>query len=78
VTENLNGKYHSVEIGVDGRIILKFICESVYCIELTLYRVLWLKLVSTVMNLRVPQKAEKFLDYLNDYQLLNKDSVPWS
>jgi hypothetical protein len=36
--------------------------------------------VNTVTNLRVPLKwgGGGFLDHLNDYELLKKDSVTWS
>jgi hypothetical protein len=37
----------------------------------------WWALVNTVMDIRVPYKCE-FLEHLNDFQLLKKDSAPWT
>jgi hypothetical protein len=50
--------------------------ERVDVIHLALDTVQWRAVVKTVMKISI--KCVEFLDLLSDYQLLKKDSVPWS
>jgi hypothetical protein len=68
------------EMVTDGSIILKRTletgCESADSIQMVQGRVRSRALANTVMNHRVPQKMENFCS--SYYQILKKDSVPWS
>jgi hypothetical protein len=63
--EILKGRNHSEELGVDGKIILEWILgkwwNAVDWFHLAHNRGQWRALVNTVMDLRVPEKAENFL-----------------
>jgi hypothetical protein len=52
--------------------------EGVDWIHLAQDRNEWRAVVYTVMNRRVSIKGREFLNQTNDYQLLKKDSYPWS
>jgi hypothetical protein len=57
--EDLRERDHSEEIGVDGRIILRWVFRKVGCgsmdwIDLAQDRNRWRAVVNVVMNLRVP------------------------
>jgi hypothetical protein len=57
--ENLTGRDHSEDLGVDGRIILEWILvkkgwEGVDWIHLVQDKEQWRAVVNMVMNLRVP------------------------
>jgi hypothetical protein len=53
--EKLEGKNHSDDLGVDGRIILEWILGwDVEWMHLAQDRNQWLAVVNTIMNLRVP------------------------
>jgi hypothetical protein len=56
--ESVKGRDHSEDLGVDGKIILNESWEigfrGVDCVHLAQDRCLWLALVNTVMNHRVP------------------------
>jgi hypothetical protein len=56
----------------------KIRCENVDWIRLAQGRDQWLALVNTVMNLPVSLKWWKFLEWLSNYWLFNKVSVPWN
>jgi len=51
-TENLKGRDHSEDLGIDGRIAM-IECEGVDWIQLAQDRDKWRALVNMVMNLRV-------------------------
>jgi len=62
------------DVWVDGRIILKGSLKEVVHVRT---RLIWLRIGSS----NEPSgsiKVGKFLDHLSDYQLLKKDSGPWS
>jgi hypothetical protein len=50
--ENMRGRDHLEDLGVDGRTILIWIFRYFYVRAWT--GLMWLRIVSTVMNLRVP------------------------
>jgi hypothetical protein len=64
-SKNLKGRDHSEDSGVDGEMILEWILEKWlgWCEldHVALDRDQWRDLVNTIMNLRVPSKARKFL-----------------
>jgi hypothetical protein len=74
------GRRRSLDPGVNGRIILKWIFRkwNMDWIQLTPDRDKWNAIVVAVMNLRVPQNARGFLDYLNTSLLLKKYHTPLS
>jgi hypothetical protein len=64
--ENLKGKDHLEDQGIDGRIIFEQVLretgwKSVDLMHLVQDRDWWQALVNTVMNLWVSQKVENFL-----------------
>ena len=63
---NLKERAHLEDLGVDGRIIVKWIFKEwhgggVDWIDMTLDRDRWRALVNAVMNLRVPKHLGNFL-----------------
>jgi hypothetical protein len=63
--KNLRGRGESEQVGIGGRIILKWIYGNRVCgvdwIHVAQGRARYRALVNTVMNVRVPQKAGSFL-----------------
>jgi hypothetical protein len=58
-SENLNGSHLQEDLGVDGRIILKWVLNKIsgcLWIHVAQDRDRWLALVNTVMNIWVPLK----------------------
>jgi uncharacterized protein (DUF2236 family) len=47
-------------------------------IDLAQDRDQWRSLVNKVMNLLMPKNVWKFLECLNGWRLLKKDTTPWS
>jgi hypothetical protein len=79
--EDKKGRDHSEDLGVDGKVMLELILNTVE------RRVLdapgsgkdqCRNLMNTEMNLGIPWGGGGVLDYLNDCQLHKKNSVPWS
>jgi hypothetical protein len=65
-SENMKGRDHSEDVGVDGRVILERISkigwECINCIHLAQDRDQWRALVNVVIKLRVERKSGKFID----------------
>jgi hypothetical protein len=77
--ENLKRRDHLEELGLDGRIILKWMfreicCEGVDWMRMVQDRQKWRAVVNAVMEIRFTQKVGNFLSSCVTY-LLKKDSV---
>jgi hypothetical protein len=59
--ENLKGRDHLEDLGVDGKIILQWKCRGCELDSSAQDGDRWQALVNTVMNLWVPYKAGNFL-----------------
>jgi hypothetical protein len=82
-SENLKGRDHSEDLGVDGRIILEWILwkigwGSVDWIHVAQVRNQWQGSCEHGNELSDSIKGRELLDQLSDCQLLKKDSAPWN
>jgi len=66
--ENLSERYHLKDLGIEGRVILKWLFKKwdvgMDWIHLAQDRLRWRALVNVVMNVRVPENEGTFLTSL--------------
>jgi hypothetical protein len=78
---SLKGTDHSVDIGIDGRLILKWILRELDGRVWTGF--IWLRMGLVMCSCEhsnepsVTVKGMVYFYYLSDYQLHKKDSAPW-
>jgi hypothetical protein len=76
------GRDHSEDLDIDGKIILESILGK--CGEKVWTGFIWLRMGPVTGSFERSNEASgyikggEFLVYLSDYQLLKKDSAPWS